>query len=210
MGKLIVGQTFRSMGDITTLGAIGGPRPPAQIEASLGFRAGRLNGGYFILLLLQQNFQPADFIFGGTTMRSGGRLGLPLDDKDVDKTRTHVTRDMILNYGLDHYDKIQRQRLREVSYRGPNRLVKVLPDERIDYDDPTFSPKIQFPMGGGGLQWTLQDKKEFLIALHVDTGLMAETPEFAVSLDPGQPFQQLYDNRVRVRKYLERAPDAAP
>jgi hypothetical protein len=209
-GTLTVGNVQAFTGDISTLNAIGGPRPPADIEAMLGYRAGRLSQGYYILLLVEE-LRPEDFVFAGTTLRSGGRAGLPQKTKDADKLRQHVTSDRIReerkhvaegikqSAELLEYIRQQEHALKTATYRGPNRLAKVLPVERISGD---FSPEVEFPMGGGGKQWTIETPKSFLIALQVTDKLEAITPKFTVSLVQGP---QAYDNRAKVARYLESA-----
>jgi hypothetical protein len=87
MGRIMlkVGATGSFSGHVTTLNWIG-PRPPADIERNLGYGPGRLSSGYWVLLLVQ-GLTPGDFEFDGTTLRSGGKLGLPGDTVAEDAAR---------------------------------------------------------------------------------------------------------------------------
>jgi hypothetical protein len=102
------------------------------------------------------------------------------------------------------YRQLQMRALASVAIAGPNRIAKVLP---VTPHDPALAPDLQYPMGGGGLQWTIDraHKKNFLIALQVDPAGMADAGAFRVSLADGQPFQQLYDARARVARHLASA-----
>jgi hypothetical protein len=195
-----VGQFEDFQGDVTTLNWLG-PRPPASLAQNLGFNPARLAAGYWMVLLYSP-LNVGDFEFSGTTLRSGGRLGLPAATGAADKLRPRVHDQIMAERGADGYKKLQAQVLSSVTITGPNRIAKVIPETR---HDASAAPNIQYPMGGGGLQWTLIKKKRFLIALHVGPDGMATTPRFAVSLAETQPFQQLYDNRFKIAQYLASA-----
>ena len=196
---LKVGTVERLSGDVTTLNWIG-PRPAAEIERNLGYHAGRLSAGYWVLLLIEP-LVPDDFEFGGTTLRSGGRLGLPANTSDEDKARQRVHDQIVEERGLKGYEALQLSALRSVKIIGPARIAKVLPDTRNDSSMPS---SIQYPMGGGGLQWTIKKSRPrmFLAAMHVDRNGMVETAKFQTSLAQGP---NVYETRVRILKYLESA-----
>jgi hypothetical protein len=197
-----VGTLLALSGDVTTLNWIG-PRPPRDVEINLGFGAGRLAQGYWIAVL-KEPLLPDDFVFGGTTMRSGGRFGLPASNAADDALRPRVHDQVMAERGPAGYHQLQMRALASVAIAGPNRIAKVLP---VTPHDPALAPDLQYPMGGGGLQWTIDraHKKNFLIALHVDPAGMADAGAFRVSLADGQPFQQLYDARARVARHLASA-----
>jgi hypothetical protein len=192
----------RLSGDVTTLNWIG-PRPPRDIEVNLGFGPGRLAAGYWIALL-KEPLQPDDFDFGGTTMRSGGRFGLPVSNTADDALRPRVHDSIVAQYGTPGYRQLQQKALASVSITGQRRIAKVLPATR---HDPALAPNLQYPMGGGGLQWTIHKShpKNFLIALHVDPTGTADAGGFTVSLADTQPYQRLLDARTRVARYLAAA-----
>jgi hypothetical protein len=194
-------------GDVTTLNWIGA-RPGRDIEVNLGFGSGRLAQGYLIAVLVEP-LEVGDFEFGGTTMRSGGRVGLPASSNADDQLRTRV-HDIMGQRGQAGYDDLQRRTLATVQIRGPQRIAKVLP---ATPHDNAVAPSLQYPMGGGGLQWKILRKpnrlnpavegKKFVIALQVDANGTADTGRFTVSLSDSQPFQALYDARRKVAQHLE-------
>ena len=197
-----VGTLVQLSGDVTTLNWIG-PRPPRNVEINLGFAPGRLAAGYWIALL-KDPLLPDDFAFGGTTLRSGGRLGLPAANAADDALRPRVHDQIVAQYGTNGYRQLQQKALAIAAISGPNRIAKLLP---VTPHDAQLAPSLQYPMGGGGLQWTIDraHKKNFLIALHVDPNGLADAGSFTVSLADNQPFQQLYDARARVARYLAAA-----
>ncbi len=186
-------------GNVTTLGWIG-PRSAADIEERLGYRAGRLSRGYWILAL-KQRLQPDDFEFDGNTLNSGGRLGLPAADAIADAARRRVHAKVMDEYGAAGYRKLQQYALSTVEYYGTNRIAKLLPVTRHDED---MSPALQYPIGGGGLQWKLKHKVGFLVACFVDDRGTARTPAFSVDLMEPHGSRR-YDNRARLMNYLATA-----
>ncbi len=195
-------------GDVTTLNWIG-PRPGGDIEVNLGFGGGRLAQGYYVAVLVEP-LEVGDFEFGGTTMRSGGREGLPAGNSVTDQLRPRIHDNIVTQRGQVGYDDLQRRTLTTVQIKGPQRIAKVLP---VTPHDNVMAPNLQYPMGGGGLQWKILrkpnrlnpavDGKKFVIALHVDANGIADTGRFTVSLAGSQPFQALYDARRRVAQHLE-------
>ncbi len=196
---LTIGAQRPFTGDVTTLIWIGA-RPPRDIEAGLGYGPGRLARGYYILLL-KQPLSPADFNFAGTTMRSGGRVGLPEATPRADQARARIHDQVMSERGAGGYAELQRAALRQIAYTGPRRIAKVLPV--IDHDE-AMSPKAQYPMGGGGLQWRLVQPCNFLIACFVGPDLLARTRGFSVNLAETHG-ARLYENRAKLMRYLESA-----
>jgi hypothetical protein len=196
---LKVGETRTFTGNVTTLNWIG-PRPPAEVERNLGYGPGRLGAGYWVLLLVRE-LTPDDFEFEGTTLRSGGRLGLPGATAAEDAARSRMHDQILVERGPAGYRALQEQALRSVKTAGPERIAKVLPETG---HDPAMAPSLQYPMGGGGLQWTIKKSRPvpFLVAMHVDRNGLATTPTFSTSLAPGP---NVYEHRARVMKYLEQA-----
>lgn len=186
-------------GNVTTLIWIG-PRSAADIEERLGYGAGRLAKGYWIILL-KQRLTSGDFEFDGTTLNSGGRLGLPGATRAADDARRRIHANMLTEYGAAGYTKLQENALRSVEYSGTNRIAKVLPVTR---HDATMSPALQYPMGGGGLQWWLKNKVDFLVACFVNDRFVAETPSFRVDLMEPHGSRR-YENRARLMNYLATA-----
>jgi hypothetical protein len=188
-----LGATVPLGGDVTSLQWI---KPGFEVETcrSLGYRIDRLSGGYQIAVLRQMP-GPDDFIFSGTTMRSGGRFGLPISDRDSDRQRRHVHDEMVKERGAEAVRQMRRAALSMISLQGTQRLVKMLPEIR---HDPLMSPAEQYPMGGGGLQWTLVKPLDFLIAVQVYPDGTVRSKGFTLNLKLGG-----YDARARLRRYLE-------
>ncbi|MBU8546171.1 MULTISPECIES: hypothetical protein [Roseomonadaceae] len=197
MADLVLGEPAHIQGDITTNRWVGA-RSARALEDSLGFGRGRLAAGWWILLLKQQ-LQPDDFIFAGLTLRSGGREGLPAASPDLDEQRPHVQDVMLREMGAANLRECKVRSLASVSLSGPDRLVKVVPVTRIARADTR--PDVDYPMGGGGLQWTLIRPCRFLVAARVDENGIACTPRFSVFLGESAS----YDDRARLARYLEAA-----
>lgn len=199
---LKVGELRPFTGNVTTLNWIG-PRPPAAVEANLGYGPGRLANGYWVILL-KHVLKPADFELEGTTLRSGGKYGLPGQTAAADSARMRVHDDILRRRGQAGYMEMQEHVLRTTRITGPARIAKVIP---VSPHDSAMAPADQYPMGGGGLQWTIKKDRPclFLVAMQVDRDGVATTPSFSASLADGGPFEALYANRVKVRQYLETA-----
>ncbi|MEO1456953.1 MAG: hypothetical protein AAFV49_05200 [Pseudomonadota bacterium] len=189
---LKLGDVTGFEGNVTTLQWVK-PGHERQTEASLGYETGRLAQGYLILLL-NQTLTPADFEFDGTTMRSGGRLGLPAASESEDALRPRVHDVLMAERGPDGYAALQRAALSPGLRRGSERIAKVLPAIR---HVTGRIPAEQYPMGGGGLQWRLVRECDFLIAVEVSPSGGATTPHFSVHLPSGG-----YEARARLRQYM--------
>lgn len=194
---LILGRSSLFWGNVTTLNWIG-TKPAADIETSLGFGAGRLSAGFFVLLL-KERLAPEDFEFDGTTLRSGGRMGLPGATTAADERRLRVHDGMIAEYGRDGYRRMQQRALESAVISGPQRIAKVLP--KIPHNEE-MAPSQQYPMGGGGLQWKiLRPGKLFLVAMFVDQNGIATLPDRTIDIRQSAPYQ----NRHDAMRYLQQA-----
>lgn len=202
MEPLQVGQRRALSGNVTTLIWIG-PRTGADVEARLGYGRGRLAGGYWVALL-KDKLEVGDFEFEGTTLRSGGRLGKPLASEAADQERRRVHDQMIEDYGAQGYRLLQEKAIANLAMSGTRRIAKIIPVNALG--GPVV-PDIDYPMGGGGLQWKIlkpdpkEQGKKFLIAMHVDPTGRATTPLFTANLSANGP----YEDRARVMRYLETA-----
>lgn len=196
MKPLVLGGLVAVKGDITSNNWVAA-RSARALEQNLGYGTGRLSAGWWILLL-KQKLTPDDFKFSGTTLRSGGRYGLPADDPEADRARTHVYEKLQEDYGAAQVEKMKQRFLASAQYQGPERLVKIIP---VTPHSDTEAPNRQYPMGGGGGQWTLVKECEFLVAVKVDGNGIARTPGFSVFLGESAN----YEDRARLRKYLDSA-----
>lgn len=193
---LVLGQRTEKSGNVTTLNWVGA-RPARDVERNLGFGFGRLRNGYWIIVL-KQSLGESDFEFDGTTLRSGGREGLPARSAAFDASRFRIHDRMMSEYGEIQYRAMQRNALSTFQITGSRRIVKVLADTP---HDELMSPAVQYPAGGGGLQWRLVRDKSFLVALHVDANGVATTPDFSASIADGAP----YEGRHKIHQWLATA-----
>ncbi len=195
--SLTVGMQQSFHGNVTTLNWIGA-REAALIERNLGYHAGRLAQGYWIVLL-KTMLTVADFEFDGTTLRSGGKLGLPQGNPSAEAARKRVHDQIIAERGQAGYQALQQHALGTARISGPNRIAKVIP---ATGHNPAMGNDLQYPMGGGGLQWKIVPPgKPFLVAMHVDGKGIAHIPGASLDLGPKAP----YENRAKVARYLESA-----
>jgi len=182
----------------------------ASVEKSLGYGEGRLTEGYSILVLKEKlvggigrdGLEDArHFEFDGTTMRSGGKLGLPAATAAADALRPRVLDDILKDRSQEEYLRWKMAVAAGMPLDGPDRLVKVAPMTPHAED---MAPDRQYPMGGGGLQWLILKTRplKFLVAVFIDEAGMAHTPDFAVQVF-GEG--QFLEERMKLRRYLETA-----
>jgi hypothetical protein len=193
---IILGHPVILSGNVTTLQWIK-PGSEAETEAALGFQRGRLAQGYWILLLKQLP-RPEQFLFDGTTLNSGGRLGLPAATPAADSLRPKVHDQILGQRGTAGYADLQARVLRDVRVTGEHRIAKVLPATR---HNAAMAPDVQYPAGGGGLQWSISPPGlPFLAAAEVrDDGSVA-IPGKVIDLRTGG-----YAARAALRQYLMQA-----
>jgi len=193
---LVLGELADISGDVTQNTWVGA-RSARDLEASLGYGAGRLAAGWWVLVL-KQKLTPADFKFSGLTIRSGGREGLPAATEAADRARPHVHDQVLAARGPAGTEALQRSTLASIPETGAGRLVKVIPVTR---HASGMAPDQQYPMGGGGLQWTLIRPRSFLVAMAVDENGVARIPGFSAFL--GESAR--YDDRARLNSWLNDA-----
>ncbi len=191
---MIAGDYVETGGNITQLKAVAA-RAPRNVELSLGYGIGRLAAGYGILLLAG-TLSPGEFELDGITLRSGGRAGLPADTAADDLKRERVHDAVLRERGVNGYRALQQMALRAIAITGPDRIAKIRP---VTPHDDDMKPSLQYPMGGGGLQWKLTVGRRFLIAATVDAAGIAHAPDFSVPIGP----HARYEDRARLNKYLE-------
>ncbi len=196
---LVLGTLVDLKGDVTQNRWVGA-RSARDLERSLGYSTGRLSAGWTVILL-KQTLQPADFRFSGLTIRSGGREGLPADTPAADQLRRHVSDIVLAERGAAGYLDLQKKALASITPTGPDRIVKIIP---VTPHNAGMAPADQYPMGGGGLQWTLIRPCSFLVAMTVDTNgiaVLASTPPLSVFLGESAA----YDDRAKVAQFLNQA-----
>ena len=202
MGASQVGTVLKVGGNVTTLNVIT-PGAEASLERMVGYHPGRLAKGYSILVLTQ-SITSHHFEFDGTTMRSGGRLGLPAASPGADEARVRVHDTIMSERGADGYRAFQEWALSQRSpTSGRERIAKIRPEIRHDDDLP---PNVQYPMGGGALQWKLTARCAFLVVAYVFPGgtraLAADGKTYQVG---AAGYQARLDARRDLRRYMERA-----
>ncbi|GJD53319.1 hypothetical protein OPKNFCMD_6094 [Methylobacterium crusticola] len=196
-----VGDTPELTGDVTTLKS-SGLFNAENIERMIGYGTGRLAKGYFVLVL-KDRLTEDDFEFGGTTLRSGGREGLPAASAAADKARVRVHDRILRERGPAGYRMLQKGALVSVTPTGEDRIVKILPAIRHADDLP---PNVQYPMGGGGLQWNVTKARKFLVAASVDATGHAVWPGGAADIGLGSPGTSArVDARAQLRRYIQGA-----
>jgi hypothetical protein len=193
---ITLGHPVILSGNVTTLQWIK-PGAEAETEAALGFQRGRLAKGYWILLLRQLP-RPDQFSFDGTTLNSGGRLGLPAASTLADRQRPRVHDQILAQRGPTGYADLQTRALREARVQGEHRIAKVLPGTR---HDAVLAPSLQYPAGGGGLQWSISPPGlPFLAAAEVRADGTVAIPGKILDLASGG-----YAVRAALRQYLIQA-----
>ncbi len=172
-------------GDVTQLNCLIGVSP-GDLEARLGYEAGRLALGWYLLLLVQR-VRADEFIWGGTTEFSGGTdpertVGFQgrYDDKEI-QYRVHV-QDLLRSDFHEQFggnnaktekamESFRQSELRSLNDRSShNRVAKVLPVIRHDREKVWY---VQYPdaaAGHGVKQWTLLKKLEFRVAAKIPAG----------------------------------------
>lgn len=193
-----LGRDFATNGDVTTLTGCG-LFTASNIEDMIGYGAGRLDKGYYVLLL-KQGLTGDDFTFAGTTLRSGGRLGLPAATKSADDARIRVHDRILREHGSEGYRVLQKGALTTVANTGGTRIAKVLPVIRHAEGLP---PNVQYPMGGGGLQWTLTKERKFFVAALVDEHGMGFWAGESAMIGLRSPNAAMVEARTKLRRYLE-------
>lgn len=170
-----------------------------RTEENIGYHKGRLDQG-FKLLVLKHLPLPEVFEFQGTTLRSGGRYGLPEETQEADRRRATVHDGILADRGAAGYRDLQTRTLSLATVTGPKRLVKVMPTIR---HDEHMAPRDQYPMGGGFLQWDLKKPGlPFFCAAHFKPGGTVVTVDgmFQVNSDN---FLADYPQREKLQKYLQ-------
>jgi hypothetical protein len=196
---LTLGEMVFLTGDVTQNRWVGA-RSARNLEQSVGYGTGRLSAGWKILLL-KQALSSDDFKFAGMTLRSGGREGLPAATAALDQKRRHVDDVIRQERGEAGHRDMQDRALRSIAATGEDRLVKIIPNTPHSTE---MGSDRQYPMGGGGLQWTLIRPCRFLVAMSVDENgiaTIASAPPRSVFL--GGSAQ--YDDRAVVARFLNQA-----
>jgi hypothetical protein len=127
-----------------------------ELERRLGYGAGRLANGWWLLFALARP-APGSFEFGGYTHFSGSRIGNPT----LGSGRPHVEDDLLRNFGGPAGMAAAKARhVAALELSGPNRLAKVIPvDGGSDY-----------PVGSGIYQCNVTTPIRCKVAAYVPPG----------------------------------------
>lgn len=150
-GTLTVGGTANLRGFFTKALYVRN-QPSREIEKRLGYRAGRLDEGWWLCFLLQMP-KGDDFEVRGYSQMSGGvaqgHLASPPDPRNAEQKLAADGVDMV---------KVKGNLLRDVfRLSGPERLAKVIP-ARGEFGENDYPP------GSGIPQWTLTKPLQFKVA----------------------------------------------
>jgi hypothetical protein len=191
--ELKLGAIVCRAGFVTRLRDING-RPADDLTDRLGYNPGRLESGFFVLLLLQP-LERGDFEFAGYTHFSGGRIGKPLDDPDLDKLRPKVHSQLAATMQTS-FDEYAGGFASRIPPYGMERLAKIVPHTREG----------DYPGGTGIFQLELIVGKEFLVAAEVSgsTWTLCDGRKF----DLAAPYPQ--DARRLILNFLSWAPGGVP
>ncbi len=107
----------------------------AELERRLGYGAGRLGQGWWLIFALDK--PPASgFEFGGYTHFSGSRIGNPA----LGAARPHVQDELAKHLGgAAGVANAKTSHVQQIELTGPNRLAKVIP----------VAPGNDYPVGAG-------------------------------------------------------------
>ncbi len=130
----------------------------SEVEKRLGYRQGRLAGGWTLLFMLSKPF-PGEFQFRGYSQTSGGvsmgHLANPKDPRNSEQK--------LIDDGFDM--KSLKGRIINETFKtaGAERLAKVIP-KNGEFGDADYPP------GSGIPQWTLTKEKAFKVAAIIMPG----------------------------------------
>lgn len=145
-----LGETVQKKGYVTQLHYLKG-RSATQLERLLGYKAGRLAGGWALLELLKMP-KPEDFEFRGYSYFSGG-----IEEGHLDSKKSGNTAEVKLRDGSFDLNALKLALIKNsFAITGPRRLVKVCPK------DPPSGIK-DYPPGSGVPQWELVNKLSFRV-----------------------------------------------
>lgn len=163
-------------GYVTQMNHVVGKRPD-ELAESLGYAAHALSDGYFLCLLIDR-VSSAQFQWKDRTRYSGGwvrqlceyQVGTEWRAEDAyiqryDQVRSamHIKeRNRPVDQSIDQAMQLQLRLLNVL--RGPQRIVKIIPNKKLGKDDYPDAP------GDGIPQWELMVEKRFICATFLAPG----------------------------------------
>jgi hypothetical protein len=154
-------------------------QPSDEIERRIGYSAGRLDGGWWLLLLMD-SVQAGEFEFFGYSNSSGGRSGHP-QEGDGRETVEASLRGMLTPSG---FRKKQEEIAAGMASSGPDRIAKILPRSGEDPTIPASEAWRHYPPGSGIPQWRLTVAKQFVVAADIPDGRVFRGGGAGFWLDP--------------------------
>ena len=173
-----LGKPVTANGCITTLKFVIN-RPAEEIERRIGYSKGRLDGGWWLLLMVD-TVQAGEFEFFGYSNSSGGRSGHPREGA----TRESIGDSLKATLGEANFARKQAEIAALMVSNGPDRIAKILPRNG---EDPTIPPPEawkHYPPGSGIPQWNLTMAKRFVVAADVPDGKVFRGGGAGFWLDP--------------------------
>ena len=137
-------------------------QPTRELERRIGYGAGRLDGGWWLLLLME-SVQASDYEFFGHTHFSGGRIGHPAGGA----SRPSVEQDLRGRLSPEGFNRQKQAVAAGMVLSGSDRIAKVVPR---DGKDPARNDAENFPVGSGVPQWNLLVPKRFVVAADIKDG----------------------------------------
>lgn len=152
-----------------------------DLEDYLGFERGRLGRG-FTVLFLQEMPEVGSVALAGTTLQSGGRVGLPSATEAADRKRIrvfdelrdrkHAEWDARSHLGPNIVEKGKAwsdfdalcNALEKIELKGVHRATKIVP---ATGHDPSKSPEEQYPPGKGVNQLVLTKPVSWKAAINI-------------------------------------------
>ncbi len=159
-----LGKAVSADGCITRLHFIVN-RPTDEIERRTGYSRGRLDGGWWWLLLTEP-VRAGDFEFFGHSNSSGGRVGHPSGGPAREAVQ-EALRKQVNGAGL-----LRKQQgiAAAMAISGHERIAKIVPRSGEDPTIPADEAWRHYPPGSGIPQWWLVAPKRFVVAADAADG----------------------------------------
>jgi hypothetical protein len=168
MGTFRVGDIIDTRGYFLQLKFIRG-QSPAELERRIGFRAGRLSQGWYLLFMLRLP-TPDEYEMHGYTHFSGGMVQGHLPHASPPPVQERL---LMLEQGWSAADvrRFKERQIKTFSVTGADRLAKVIPV--VEHSEIE-----EYPPGTGIPQWKAVKPLPFLIKAALAPG-QAYTGDFA-------------------------------
>ncbi len=162
--RLAVGSLIRRKGFFTRRLMLGSLSNGVELERRVGYQPGRLRYGWYVLTMKERVPTPNEFVFGGYTHFSGGRI--QGHEKDPAKRGPHMD-DSLRAMRID-VEYLKRQQVQSFVLDGPERLIKIVPAlSDLDSEEAAIQAgKYWHPDPSPVPQWQLTAPMLFLVESH--------------------------------------------